>query len=108
MLDLYRTGEFDENYDNLDHSDQIKVDKVLIKLREQGDHVGKELHYSFLKEKRIGGKRLYFLLYLDLHAILMLFITNKKMQQCTIDRVLSELPNYERFVREQLQENTTS
>ena len=59
MLDLFRTGEFDENYDNLDHSDQIKVDKVLIKLREQ-ESCRKRTTLFFLERKTDRWKTFIF------------------------------------------------
>ena len=108
MLRVFRTVQFDEDYDDLDHSDQIKTDKLLLKLLEQGDKVGRPLQYDFFREKRLNGKRMYYLIYPDLSSLLMLFITNKKIQQETIDQILSDLAYYKSFVLEQLKKNVIS
>ena len=102
MFRVFRTAEFNEDYADLDHAEQIKLDKILIKLEEQGDVVGRSLSYDFFREKRLNGKRAYYLVYVDLSSLLMVFISNKKLQQATIDMILSRLEIYKQFVLEQL------
>ena len=102
MFRVFRTAEFNEDYTDLDHAEQIKLNKILIKLEEQGDVVGRSLGYDFFREKRLNGKRTYYLVYTDLSSLLMVFISNKKLQQATIDIILSRLEIYKQFVLEQL------
>jgi|SRR3989338_11063554 len=103
MFRVFRTAEFNEDYTALDHTEQIKLDKILTKLCEQGDVVGKPLRgKNFFREKRLNGKRAFYLVYPDLLSLLMVFISNKKLQQTTIDAILSRLEIYKQFVLEQL------
>ena len=102
MFHIFRTAEFNEDYATLDHAEQIKLDKILIKLEEQGNVVGRPLRRDFLREKRLNGKRVYYLVYQHLSSILMFGLSNKKMQQTTIDIVLASIEEYRQFVIEQL------
>ncbi len=106
MFRVFRTAEFNEDYINLDHAEQIKLDKILVKLEEQGDVVGRPLRRDFLREKRLNGKRTYYLIYAEFSSLLILGISNKKLQQTTIDAVLLNFEGYKQFVIEQLQKNT--
>jgi hypothetical protein len=71
-------------------------------IREKGDSIGKLLGRKYFREKKFGGKRLYFLVYKKFMVILGVGISNKKTQQNTIDKILSEIRNYEKFIIEKL------
>jgi len=105
MFRIFRTAEFNEDYNDLDHAEQIKLDKILAKLEEQGDVVGRPLRGDFFREKRLNGKRTYYLVYIPFSSLLMLGISNKKLQQFTIDTILLNFEKYKQFVIEQLQKN---
>ena len=55
---------------------------------------GKPLSYPFLREKRIGGRRIYFLIYEDLKLILLVATSEKKDQQETIDHIKNQLDEF--------------
>ncbi len=63
MFKVYRTQEF-ENLLNklLTKNDIARVNKIEEEISERG-FTGKPLGYNFLREKRINGKRVYFLVY---------------------------------------------
>ncbi|MDP1694739.1 MAG: hypothetical protein Q8L34_04330 [Candidatus Woesearchaeota archaeon] len=105
MFRVFRTAEFNEDYADLDHAEQIKLNKILIKLEEQGDVVGRPLKGDFLREKRLNGKRTYYLVYTEFSSLLMLGVSNKKLQQVTIDTILLNFEPYKQFVIEKLQKN---
>ncbi len=105
MFHVFKTAEFNEDYDDLDHAEQIKLDKILTKLYEQGDVVGRPLKGDFLREKRLNGKRTYYLVYTEFSSLLMLGVSNKKLQQSTIGAILLNFERYKQFVIEQLQKN---
>ncbi|MFT4250088.1 MAG: hypothetical protein ACMXYD_01870 [Candidatus Woesearchaeota archaeon] len=53
----------------------------------QGKIIGQPLSYEFFREKKIGDKRVYFLVYKDLKIIFLVNASNKKYQQETIDEI---------------------
>jgi mRNA-degrading endonuclease RelE of RelBE toxin-antitoxin system len=99
---VYTTNEFDRDYNCLDESSKQRVRKILNQLKERGDDVGKPLHYPYFKEKKFEDKRLYFLVYKSHMIILAIAIGNKKTQQETINKIISELKNYKEIIDEKL------
>lgn len=73
----------------------------------QNPFTGKPVRFAFLREKRIDGKRLYFLVYEDLRLVLMVSVSDKKTQQATIDEIKSSLPAF-RTLAEKLQNSPDS
>jgi len=61
---------------------------------------GKKLTYDFLREKKIGGKRIYYLVYEDISLILLVSASDKKMQQATIDEIKFLLPEFKKYTNE--------
>ena len=103
MFKIFTTEEFDKDFNKLDKSEQLRIKKIFIQLKKQGDQVGKPLSgLSFFKEKRLNGKRLYFLVYNDISIILALTISDKKAQQATINQILVDIAEYQRYVYETL------
>ncbi len=88
------------------------MNKMLTKVQQQGvDHIeeeisdvgftGKPLGYKFLREKRVGeGKRIYFLIYENLNATLMVSVSDKKTQQETINKIKEYLPEFKSLAEE--------
>lgn len=104
MFRVFTTNEFDEDFNKLDESDKKRVRKIMEQLKEQGDSVGKPLGKQYFREKKFGEKRLYFLIYKELTIILAVGISNKKMQQETIDKIILEIKGYEKFIVEKLKD----
>jgi len=101
---LFTTQEFDDDFNSLDESEKSRVRKILNQLREQGDGVGKPLKYPYFREKKFENKRLYFLVYKDSLIIVALAISDKKTQQETINRIISELKNYKDIINKKISE----
>lgn len=99
MFKLFTTREFDTDFLNLDESDKIRVRKIMSELKEKGESVGKPLGRKYFREKKFGNKRLYFLVYKDRLIVLAVGISNKKMQQNTINKILLELKEHEKYVK---------
>ena len=99
---IYTTDEFDKNFDQLDESEKIRVRKILNQLKEQGGDVGKPLHFPYFREKKFEDKRLYFLVYKDYMIVLALAISDKKTQQETINKIVSELKNYKEIIEKRI------
>lgn len=73
------------------------------KIREQlkiNPYVGKPLGYRFFREKRVDGKRLYFLIYEDIVLVLVVAISDKKAQQATINAIKMAFDVYKKDVYE--------
>lgn len=99
MFRIFTTEEFDKDISKLDNSEQQRVKSILAQLKEQGGNVGKPLSgLTFFKEKKFGGKRLYFLVYQDILVVLVLAISDKKAEQATINRILIDLAEYQQYV----------
>ncbi len=106
MFKVFTTTGFDNDFENLDGSDKVRVEKFLNQIEEKGGDVGKPLTVSFFREKRFGGKRLYFLFYKDFAVVLAVAIGDKKTQQVTINRILENLEEYKEYVINLLEEES--
>ena len=103
---IFTTKEFDSDFESLDNSEKIRVKKILKQLKEKGMDVGKPLSgLLFFREKRFNGKRLYFLSYKEFYVILAIAISDKKAQQATINRILLDLVEYQKYVYETLKKD---
>lgn len=101
MYRVFTTEEFDNDFDKLDNSEQIRIRKTITQLKEPGGSVGKPLSgLSFFKEKKLNGKRVYYLFYETYKVILIIAISDKKTQQVTINQILIDMAEYQRYVLE--------
>lgn len=106
MYAVFRTRRFEKELDKkLTKAEQEEVEKLEQGQLKENPYVGDSLGYSFLREKRIGGKRIYYLVYDDVKAVLMVAISDKKTQQETIDEIKFHLQEYYDVVREALRQH---
>ena len=99
MFIIIKTQEYLKDFNKLDKSDQLRVIKIINQLKERGDEIGKPLSgLHYFREKKFNGKRLLFLIYKDLNTILIPAITDKKLQQTTINNTLINLLEYNQYV----------
>ena len=49
---VFTTNEFDNDFNNLDESEKVRVRKIMNQLKEQGDSVGKPLTLPYFREKK--------------------------------------------------------
>jgi mRNA-degrading endonuclease RelE of RelBE toxin-antitoxin system len=100
---VFTTAEFDRDFRKLDSQEQKVVTKILRQIKEQGNVVGKPLAgLTFFREKKFGGKRLYYLIYEGQLLILALAISTKKTHQATVNAILSDLERYKRHITEEI------
>lgn len=104
MFRIFKTATYDEDYEMLDKGEQLRVNTLVDDLFEHGDVTGKPLGVGFFREKKFGGKRLFYLIYKPLNAILLVAITDKKSQQATINEILLHLDEYKEYVVMRLRE----
>ncbi len=62
--------------------------------------VGKQLSYPFLREKKIGIRRIYYLVYEDLKLVLLVATSDKKDQQATIDHLRENLQSFRKVAED--------
>ena len=79
---------------NLDNGERIRIEKKLLKLKED-PYQGKPLGYEWFRELKLNGKRIYFLIYDKTQKIGLVAISDKNTQQATIDEIKSKLKEYE-------------
>ena len=85
----------------LDKSELLELKNFVFgDLTENGDKVGDQLTYSFLREKKIKGKRIYYLVYKDIAIILIVATSDKKSQKDTIKEIKKYLPEYKKYAYE--------
>jgi len=80
-------------------NDQNRFDN-LVKQIENNPYVGDSLQIKFFREKRFDGKRVYFIIFEDLKAVLVVAISDKRTQQKTIDFIRNNLNNYRELLKE--------
>ncbi len=100
---VYTTGGFDEEVDKLEKIEQERIDKLYPKLKEN-PYVGDPIRFRFFREKRINGKRVYFLVFDDLKAVLFVAVSDKKTQQETIDSVLGKINQFKEYLRKVIED----
>ncbi len=104
IYQIYATEEFMSDYDKLSKSEKDQIDKIREQLK-TNPFVGKPLGYRFFREKKIGRKRIYYLIYEDIVVVLMVAISDKKTQQATIDAIKIAFERYREDIRDKFKNN---
>lgn len=94
---VFKAPKFDKVVGKLLDKPELEELDALIKDLKLGKIAGKPLTYDFFREKKIGGKRIYFLVYDDIALILLVNASNKKYQQATIDEIKILLPEFKKY-----------
>lgn len=95
---VYTTERFEKEVEKLSDSDKEILQKIFLQLKDN-PYVGNSLRYRFFREKRIREKRVYYLVYDDLNAVLVVAFGGKKAQQETIDEVIKCLPEFREHLK---------
>jgi len=95
---VYTTKSFEKETENLSKSDKEKLHKIFLQLKEN-PYVGDDVRYKFLREKRLEKKRIYYLVYDDLRAVLVVAFGGKKAQQETINEIVKYLPEFRVYLK---------
>ena len=96
---VYQTFEFKKLFQKLPKNEQEAVLKIIQSLVDQ-PYQGKPLGIEFFREKKIGGRRIYYQIYDDYLIVLMLSVSDKKTQQKTIDTIRLKKDELLDYVRE--------
>ena len=98
---IYTTKSFDKEITKLSQNDRKRIQKIFLQLKEN-PYVGDQLQYRYLREKRIKEKRVYYLVYDDLQAVLVVAISGKKYQQTTINYIIDNFDEYKQYLEKLL------
>jgi len=101
---VYTTKNFDKEAGKLSKEEQRRIQNIFFQVK-NNPYVGDQLQIKILREKRIREKRIYYLVFDDLKAILFVAISNKKAQQRTIDYILKYINEYRAYLKELLKDN---
>jgi len=93
------TETFSRLFDALEKKEKEWIKKVILQLKENSK-AGKPLRFEWFREKKLGGKRLYYLVYERSNAVLLVAFGGKKDQQKIITHILQNKGRYEKIVKE--------
>ena len=96
---LFKTVQFDEKCAQLTLFEKARVEAFLDQLTRDPSMIGKPLGVHFFREKKFNGKRLYYLVYGEWKAVLIVNISDKKEQALTIAKIRMALARYKEFVQ---------
>lgn len=94
---VYTTESFEREIAKLPRFDQEIARKMYSSLKEN-PYASDQLRYRHLREKRIREKRVYFLVYDNLQAVLIVAIGGKKNQQATINHIIDYFDEYKEYL----------
>lgn len=95
MNTVHETEAFSKLCETLEKVEQEWIDKIKNQLMENLE-VGKQLRYDWFREKKLGNKRLYYLVNIKSNKAVLLAFGTKKEQQKIIDHILA---NKERYLK---------
>ena len=101
IYSVYTTESFEKEIEKLSDSEKKIIKKIYLQLKES-PYVGDAIKYRFFREKRLREKRIYYLIYDDLSAVLIVALGGKKAQQETIGEIIKELPEFKKYVKKLL------
>ena len=95
---VYKIHGFKKEEEKLPKKDKNRIQKVFEQLK-INPYAGDQLQIKSLREKRLSEKRIYYLVFEDLKAILIIGMSNKKTQQKTIDKILIFINDYRNYLK---------
>ena len=98
IYSVYTTESFEKRIEKLSESERRAIKKIYFQLKEN-PYVGNSIKYKFFREKRIKEKRVYYLVYDDLSAVLIVAFGGKKSQQETINNIIKLLPEFKTYMK---------
>ena len=103
IYSVYTTETFEKEMNKLPKDYQEQIKKIFVQLKEN-PFVGDPLRYKNLREKRLREKRIYYLVYEDLQAVLVVTISGKKNQQTTINHIINYFDEYRTYLEKLLKD----
>lgn len=102
IFHVIETPRYIEGLEQFSLSEKIRIERFIIQIKENAPFVGQPLGYSFFREKKFNGNRLYFLVYVEWNAAAIVGFSDKKTQAQTIQLIKENLSQYKEFVYNEL------
>jgi len=96
MYRVFKIHRFEKSAQKLFTSSELLEVQRLVRDLKEGAVIGKPLSYPFFREKKICGKRVYFLVYEDFKIVFLVNASDKGHQQKTIDEIKALLPHFKK------------
>ena len=93
---VFVTEAFERDFQTLPRAEQRRIERAKEQLK-SNPFIGKPLGYRFFREEKIGGNRLYYLIYESKAVVLVVAYCGKKEQQATINAIKAA---FEQFKQE--------
>jgi len=97
IYEVYTTGRFDKEMRKVSGKENQRIENFYKQLKEN-PYVGDQLQIKVLREKRLNGKRVYYLIFDDLNSVLMVALSDKKAQQKVIDFIIKNINTFRETV----------
>lgn len=94
---VYTIDKFDKQFEKLSGEYQRRIKNFFLQLKENL-YIGNQLQIRILREKRLEEKRIYYLVFDEFNAVLVVAMSDKKTQQETIDRIIKYLNEYKHLL----------
>ena len=94
---IYETETFSKLYGAMEKVEQDWVAKIKQQLTEN-PKLGKPLRFDWFREKKLGNKRMYYLIYNDTSKILLVSFGTKRDQQKIIDHIIENKERYRKII----------
>ena len=101
MFKIFTTEEFDRDFEKLDNSIKIQIEKEIQQLI-NNPYVGKPLGYKFFREKKVKNYCIYYLIYEDHVVVFIIAVSDKKDQQQAINKIKYLIPYYKEEIKKKL------
>jgi len=98
---IYITESFEKEVEKFSEADKVIIQNIFLQLKDN-PYVGDQIKYKFFREKRLREKRIYYLVYDNLSAVLVVAVSDKKAQQETIDEIIKYLPEFKEYIEKLL------
>lgn len=109
MWKIFHTRKVDKEFQKrFSKEEQKEIENFEKKQLVNNPYVGDHLGYPFFREKKVSGKRVYYLVYEDLKAVLIVSVSDKKTQQETINEIKERLEEYYEVIKEALRQHGES
>lgn len=98
---LKKTDEFGIEFNKLPSDIRERFENQFRKVEENPYGLGKPLGYTWFRELKNEGHRVYYLIYEDKIIVLFVGVSGKSDQQPSINQIKSNLPIFKEFVEKQ-------
>ena len=96
---VHTTKRFDKESEKLSNEYRRRIENLFIQLSEN-PFIGDQLQIKSLREKRLEEKRILYLVFEDLKAVLVIAISGKRAQQKVINFILNNIDNFKKGLKE--------